>query len=220
MLSHFRDVNLGSLSPETMLLSISHYCLLRKTKVGTSPPPVPSASYPTSAPCSSVYMALLRLRSLLSSLGQYVMSDSFISPWTVASQAPPSMGFPRQEYWSGLPPPSAGGLPDPGVEPVSPALAGRFLTTELPGKPPGLYSLKINKISLKIVVRRPEGGALPHKSLILFTLSTSQQEETYLVSLAGSHPSLPSPAGKKISPCLATGLPTRDWHNSANKKPL
>ena len=43
-------------------------------------------------------------------------------PWTVAHQAPPSMGFFRQEYWSGLPFPSTGDLPDPGIEPVSPTL--------------------------------------------------------------------------------------------------
>ena len=45
------------------------------------------------------------------------------------------MGFPRQEYWSGLPFPSLGDLPDPGIEPTSPALAGGFFTTERPGKP-------------------------------------------------------------------------------------
>ena len=45
------------------------------------------------------------------------------------------MGFPRQEYWSGLPFPSPGDLPDPGIEPVSPALAGGFFTAEIPGKP-------------------------------------------------------------------------------------
>ena len=45
------------------------------------------------------------------------------------------MGFPRQEYWSGLPFPSPGDLPEPGIEPVSPVLAGGFFTTELPGKP-------------------------------------------------------------------------------------
>ena len=45
------------------------------------------------------------------------------------------MGFPRQEYWSGLPFPSAGDLPDPGVEPGSPALQADFLPFELPGKP-------------------------------------------------------------------------------------
>ena len=46
----------------------------------------------------------------------------FGTPWTVAYQAPPSVGFSRQEYWSGLPFPSPGDLPDPGIEPRSPAL--------------------------------------------------------------------------------------------------
>ena len=45
------------------------------------------------------------------------------------------MGFPKQEYWSGLPFPSPGDLPNPGIEPTPPALAGRFFTTEPPGKP-------------------------------------------------------------------------------------
>ena len=49
-----------------------------------------------------------------------------VTPWTVARQAPPSMKFPRQESWSGLPFPSPGDLPDPGSEPASPALAGRL----------------------------------------------------------------------------------------------
>ena len=55
--------------------------------------------------------------------------------WTGAHQAPPSMGFSRQEYWSGLPFPSPQDLPNPGIKPMSPALAGRFFTTEPPGKP-------------------------------------------------------------------------------------
>ena len=56
----------------------------------------------------------------------------FVTPWTVAHQAPLSMGFSRQEYWSGLPFPSPGDLPDPGIEPVSLmsiALVGGFFTT-------------------------------------------------------------------------------------------
>ena len=51
------------------------------------------------------------------------MFDSFVTPWTVAHHAPLSMGFSRQEYWSGLPFPSPGDLPNPGTEPKSPALA-------------------------------------------------------------------------------------------------
>ena len=62
-----------------------------------------------------------------------VISDSFVTPWTVACQAPLSMGFPGQEYWSGLPFPSPGDLPYPGIEPGSPVLAGGFLTTVPPG---------------------------------------------------------------------------------------
>ena len=57
------------------------------------------------------------------------------TPWTVAHQAPLSMGFLRQEYWSGLPFPAPGALPDPGIEALSPALAGGFFTAESPGKP-------------------------------------------------------------------------------------
>ena len=61
-----------------------------------------------------------------------VISDSFVTLWTVARQAPLSMGCSRQEYWSRLPFPTPGDLPNPGIEPaslVSPALTGRFLTT-------------------------------------------------------------------------------------------
>ena len=56
------------------------------------------------------------------------------TPWIVAHQAPLSMGLPRKEYWSGLPFPSLLDLPDPRIEPTSPALAGGFFTTEPPGK--------------------------------------------------------------------------------------
>ena len=62
----------------------------------------------------------------------------FMTPWTVVPQAPLSMGFSRQEYWSGLPFPSPGDLPSPGMEPISlmsPALAGKFFTLVPPGKP-------------------------------------------------------------------------------------
>ena len=54
----------------------------------------------------------------------------FATPWTVAYQAPLSMGFSRQEYWSGLPFPSPGDLPNPGIEPRSPALQADALPSE------------------------------------------------------------------------------------------
>ena len=66
----------------------------------------------------------------------------FATPWTAAYQAPPSMGFSRQEYWSGVPLPSPGHLPDPGVEPRSPALQADSLLSELPAN-------KVAKIKLR-----------------------------------------------------------------------
>ena len=60
--------------------------------------------------------------------------DSLQPPWTVARQAPLSVEFSRQEYWSGLPCPPPGDLPDSGIEPLSPALTGRFFTAASPGK--------------------------------------------------------------------------------------
>ena len=62
------------------------------------------------------------------------------TPWTVARQAPLFLGFPRQEYWSGLLFPSPGDLPDLGVKPASPALTGRFFNTEQPEKPDRLVA--------------------------------------------------------------------------------
>ena len=68
------------------------------------------------------------------------MSDS-VTPWTVACQAPLSMGFPRQQYWSRLPLPSPGDLPTLGIEPMSPELAGGFFTVQPLGKPCSLFLL-------------------------------------------------------------------------------
>ena len=69
-------------------------------------------------------------------------------PWTVVGQAPLSMGFSRQEYWSGLPCPPPEDLPNLGFEPVSPALAGGFFTTGPPGEP--LKVLKQEEGKMKV----------------------------------------------------------------------
>ena len=63
-----------------------------------------------------------------------------MTPWTAAHQAPLSMEFSRQEYWSGLLFPSPGDLPNLGFRPTFPALAGRFFTTEPLGKPSQVYT--------------------------------------------------------------------------------
>ena len=64
-----------------------------------------------------------------------VLSDPFVTPWTVAHQAYQSMGFPRQELWSGLLSPSPGDFPDPGIKPASPALQEASLALSYGGSP-------------------------------------------------------------------------------------
>ena len=80
----------------------------------------------------------------ISLFSPYVLSDSFATPWTVALQAPLSMGFPRQEYWRGLPFPSPGDLPNTGIEPVPPVLTDGCFITEPPGKPLSISGKQLN----------------------------------------------------------------------------
>ena len=87
----------------------------------------------------------------------------FATPWTVAHQVPLSMGFPRQEDWSGVPFPSPGDLPEPGIEPTSPAspaLAGRSFTTEPRGKPSSFHSSPLYQAPPKV-------GPEPQKARLL-----------------------------------------------------
>ena len=67
----------------------------------------------------------------------------FATPWTIAYEAPPSMGFSRQEYWSGLPFPSLGDLPDPGIKPGSPTLQADALPSEPPEGSVKKYKLPV-----------------------------------------------------------------------------
>ena len=80
------------------------------------------------------------------------------------------MGFPRQEYWSALPFPSPRDLPDPGFEPMSPALAGGFFTTESLGKPKTIYVIQANQ--------KPMNP--PSKEILKWTI-TKQSEKSSLV---------------------------------------
>ena len=76
---------------------------------------------------------------LLCSVAQSCLT--LCDPWTVVHQAPPSMGFSRQEYWSGLPFPPPGDLPNPGIEPRSPTLQADALTSAPPEKPFCFFNL-------------------------------------------------------------------------------
>ena len=102
--------------------------------------------YPPRAEVAGLPKLLCPLHAMVLSLGCVCVCVRSVAsicltlatPWTVAHQAPLHMGFSREEYWSGLPFPSPGDLPDPGIEPTSPdspELAGRFFTTEPPEKP-------------------------------------------------------------------------------------
>ena len=71
------------------------------------------------------------------------MSNSFAIPWTEAHQVPLSMGFSRQEYWSGSPFPSPGGLPDSGITAASPALAARFFIAGPHGRSQLLFGFPV-----------------------------------------------------------------------------
>ena len=84
------------------------------------------------SPGKTFKVPVFRLRVCV--LSHQVVSNSKTS-WTIAGQAPPSTGFSRWEYWSGLPFPSREDLPNPGIKPTSPALAGVFFTTEPPEQP-------------------------------------------------------------------------------------
>ena len=85
----------------------------------------------------------------------------FVAPWTIARQASLSRGFSKQEYWSGLPFPSPGDLPNPGIEPESPALQADALSSEPPGKPHGNMSLS----KLQEIVKDREAWRAGHKEL-------------------------------------------------------
>ena len=82
----------------------------------------------------------------------------FGTPWPVGRQAPLSMGFPRQEYWSGMPFPPAGDLPAPGI---SPALAGRFFTTSATWEAYFIY--------VAVSIRQSQSPNLPLPALLLFS---------------------------------------------------
>ena len=111
------------------LLTCSYYCSLLICCLITLTVPSPCTKYLwlTFAEC-------LPCTFVLSLFSRWVVSNSFATPLSIADQAPLSMGFSRQVYWSGLPFPSPGNLPSPGIKVLSPALRGGFFTTEPSGK--------------------------------------------------------------------------------------
>ena len=93
----------------------------------------------------------------------------FAAPWTVAWQAPLSMEFPKQEYWSGLPFPPPGNLPDSGIKPASPALAGRSLPLNHQGSPILIYITSKYDSRIPSYRRQMQQPSIDQCSLIFLT---------------------------------------------------
>ena len=121
-----------------------------------------SCTHPTSLLASASLFPHARCFAVLS----HFSCVSFVILWTLAQQAPLSMRCSRQEYWSGLPCPPPGPLPDPGIKPVScvSCMAGLFSTTEPPGKPPSSRNFGFPSSFLGCCVnhREPDSELLPH----------------------------------------------------------
>ena len=118
----------------------------------------------------------------------------FATPWTVAYQAPPSMGFSRQECWSGLPFLSPGDLPDLGIKPRSPTLQADALLSEPPGK---CGSIQLSSLSLVRLF------ATPWTAVLQASLSiTNSQSSLRLMSIKSMIPSNMEVLGKEKGKCI------------------
>ena len=101
------------------------------------------------------------------------MSNSLATPWSMVFQAPLSMGFSRQQYWSWLPFPSLGSLPHPGIESMTPTLAGGFFTRSHLGSPTPAraQTFLLFPLSLQAPLLLPWVNCLPWTSLSFFSFS-------------------------------------------------
>ena len=114
----------------------------------------------------------------------------FATPWTIAHQAPPSMEFSKQEYWSGLPFPSPGDLPNPGIESRSPTLQADSLLTEPPGNPLNALGVPLNSLgALKHISNSHSPDRNDHQSTCTSLRKTS-------VSLSASEFCIPNSGGQ------------------------
>ena len=138
-------------------------------------------------PCFPFRLQVLRRQELiLIHVFAWVLSHVWLStPWAVAHQAPLSMGFLRQEYWSGLPFLPPGDLPYAVVKPMSPALAGGFFTTEPPGKPMHLSCHCCQLLNGVWLFATPWTAA--HQASLSFTISWTLWKLTSIESVMPSN---------------------------------
>ena len=124
-------------------------------------------------PSTTLTLASLPCQFLLLLFSHEVVFHSLATPWTMVFQAPLSMGFSRQEYWSWLPFPSIGDLPHPRIEPRPPALAGGFFTLSHPGSPTPAcaQTFLLFPLSLQAPLLLSLVNCLPWTSLPFFSFS-------------------------------------------------
>ena len=112
-----------------------------------------------------------------------LVAKTLLRPHGLVCQAPLSMGFPRQEYWSGLPFPSSGDLPNQGIKPESPALQGRFFTIE----PPGNIQYMV-VITMSFIVSTFSSCSSKKKTSGCYTQVISATGRLLLMSSSSLHP--------------------------------
>ena len=138
------------------------------------------------------------------------------TPWIIAYQAPLSMGFPRQEYWSGLPFPSPGDLPGPGIEPRSPTLQ----TDALPSEPPGnLYCTCFQKefeVAKVIFLPSEHSNHVFSPFFLSFTLWPGLNKQSWLwdSSLPAKKKIFGSWGGSSSKKTTSKDIPWKYWKNS------
>ena len=148
----------SSILLELVLISLVHYNLtaMQSPKVGKN----------MEISLRKCWVTFISINCDINKWSCSVVSDS-VTPWTVAHQAPPSMEFSRQEYWSGLPFPSPGDLPNPGIELGSPALQADALPSEPPGNQKKKYkSCGLSPLALQSSLRDGRNIAIKwHRSI-------------------------------------------------------
>ena len=153
---------------------------------------------PVVSPCETVAQMWPQLLLLFSCPDG---SNSFVPPWTAARQAPLSMGFSRQEYWSGLPCPPPGDLPNPGIVPMSlksPALASRFFT---------VWATREARVAPEPLA----GGTRRHPWLGLLQLSPANHTTRAGCAQRLQRPSYRTPAASQDAGPTNRGAPTPLW---------
>ena len=124
----------------------------------------PKRTWQQRTPYQKLLLPSFQLRKVKESESEFAQSClTLCDPWTIAHEAPLSMGFSRQEYWSGLPFPSPGDLPDPDIEPGSPALQADALPSEPPTQEIDCYKVTVSTTVVLVPCLEPFSALSAHR---------------------------------------------------------